>query len=29
MPKEAIDLGAAQVVKPLGQITQTILNYCN
>lgn len=29
MPKEAIDIGAAQVVKPLNQITQTILDYCN
>ena len=29
MPKEAIDLGAAQVVKPLQSITQTILDYCN
>lgn len=29
MPKEAIDLGAAQVVKPLPQITQTILDFCN
>jgi len=28
MPKEAIDLGAAQVIKPLPQITQTILDYC-
>lgn len=29
MPKEAIDLGAAQVIKPLNQITQTILDFCN
>lgn len=29
MPKEAIELGAAQVIKPLTQITQTILDYCN
>lgn len=29
MPKEAIDLGAAQVVKPLPQIAQTILDFCN
>lgn len=29
MPKEAIDLGAAQVIKPLPQITQTILDFCN
>jgi two-component system chemotaxis response regulator CheB len=29
MPKEAIDLGAAQVVKPLQSITQTILDFCN
>ena len=29
MPKEAIDLGAAQVIKPLQQITQTILDLCN
>lgn len=28
MPKEAIDIGAAQVVKPLNQITQTILDFC-
>ncbi|MBP7211359.1 chemotaxis response regulator protein-glutamate methylesterase [bacterium] len=28
MPKEAIALGAAQVVKPLDEITQTILDYC-
>jgi two-component system chemotaxis response regulator CheB len=28
MPKEAIDLGAAQVVKPLSDITQTLLDYC-
>ena len=28
MPKEAIDIGAAQVVKPLQSITQTILDYC-
>lgn len=29
MPKEAIEIGAAQVIKPLDQITQTILDYCN
>lgn len=29
MPKEAIDIGAAQVVKPLSQIAQTILDFCN
>lgn len=29
MPKEAIDVGAAQVIKPLHQITQTILDFCN
>lgn len=29
MPKEAIDIGAAQVIKPLQQITQTILDFCN
>jgi two-component system, chemotaxis family, protein-glutamate methylesterase/glutaminase len=29
MPKEAIDLGAAQVVKPLEQIAQTLLDFCN
>lgn len=29
MPKEAIDIGAAQVVKPLQMITQTILDFCN
>lgn len=29
MPKEAIDLGAAQVIKPLNQITQTILDFCD
>lgn len=29
MPKEAIELGAAQVIKPLPQITQTILDFCN
>lgn len=29
MPKEAIQLGAAEVVKPLQQITQTILDFCN
>lgn len=29
MPKEAIELGAAQVIKPLNQITQTILDFCN
>lgn len=28
MPKEAIDLGAAQVIKPLPQIAQTILDFC-
>lgn len=29
MPKEAITLGAAQVVKPLLEIPQTILDFCN
>lgn len=29
MPKEAIELGAAQVIKPLGQIAQTLLDFCN
>lgn len=29
MPKEAIDLGAAEVIKPLPQIAQTILDICN
>lgn len=29
MPKEAIDIGAAQVIKPLGQIAQTVLDFCN
>lgn len=29
MPKEAIDLGAAQVIKPLNQITQTLLDLCD
>lgn len=29
MPKEAIDIGAAQVIKPLPQIAQTILDFCN
>ncbi len=29
MPKEAIELGAAQVIKPLNQITQTILDFCD
>lgn len=29
MPKEAIEVGAAQVVKPLPQIAQTILDFCN
>ena len=29
MPKEAIDIGAAQVVKPLQSITQTILDFCD
>lgn len=29
MPKEAIDLGAAQVIKPLQQIAQTMLDFCN
>lgn len=28
MPKEAIDIGAAQVVKPLPQIAQTLLDFC-
>lgn len=29
MPKEAIEIGAAQVIKPLSQITQTILDFCD
>lgn len=29
MPKEAIDIGAAQVIKPLPQIAQTLLDFCN
>lgn len=29
MPKEAIDIGAAQVIKPLKQIAQTLLDFCN
>lgn len=29
MPKEAIELGAAQVIKPLNMITQTILDFCD
>lgn len=29
MPKEAIDIGAAQVVKPLQSITQTIMDFCD
>lgn len=29
MPKEAIDLGAAQVIKPLSAIAQTLLDFCN
>lgn len=29
MPKEAIELGAAEVIKPLPQIAQTILDICN
>lgn len=29
MPKEAIDIGAAQVIKPLPQIAQSILDFCN
>ena len=29
MPKEAIDVGAAQVIKPLPMITQTILDFCD
>ena len=29
MPKEAIELGAAQVIKPLPQIAQTMLDFCN
>lgn len=28
MPKEAIDLGAAQVIKPLGAIAQTMVDFC-
>lgn len=29
MPKEAIEIGAAQVIKPLNQITQTLLDFCD
>lgn len=29
MPKEAIDIGAAQVVKPLQSIAQTLLDFCS
>lgn len=29
MPKEAIEIGAAQVIKPLGQIAQTLLDFCD
>lgn len=29
MPKEAIDIGAAQVIRPLNQIAQTLLDFCN
>lgn len=29
MPKEAIDIGAAQVIKPLPVIAQTLLDFCN
>lgn len=29
MPKEAIDIGAAQVIKPLSAVTQTIMDFCN
>lgn len=29
MPKEAIDIGAAQVVKPLPSIAQTLLDFCS
>ncbi|MDD3437150.1 MAG: chemotaxis response regulator protein-glutamate methylesterase [Candidatus Gastranaerophilales bacterium] len=29
MPKEAIDIGAAQVIKPLNMIAQTMLDFCN
>lgn len=29
MPKEAIDIGAAQVIKPLQSITQTIMDFCD
>lgn len=29
MPKEAIDIGAAQVIKPLPQIAQTLMDFCN
>lgn len=29
MPKEAIDIGAAQVIKPLQSIAQTILDFCS
>ncbi len=28
MPKEAIDIGAAQVIKPLPDVAQTIMNFC-
>lgn len=28
MPKEAIDIGAAQVIKPLPAIAQTLLDFC-
>lgn len=29
MPKEAIEIGAAQVIKPLNQIAQTLLDFCD
>lgn len=29
MPKEAIDIGAAQVIKPLQSIAQTLLDFCS
>lgn len=29
MPKEAIEIGAAQVIKPLPQIAQTLLDFCD
>lgn len=29
MPKEAIDLGAAQTIQPLSNISKTIIDFCN